>query len=135
MKGLTTVLRVKKRELSDEERRLKELLTKREELKLRERETQERLNSLKSLSVKNPFELGIWKETGRALLKELERLRAEMELLQEQLEKQKEKVAVKRGEVKAVEKFIEKRVREKERREELLLERFIHEVLGSRYTD
>jgi len=135
MKGLTTILRVKKRELSDEERSLKELLTKREELKLRERETQERLNSLKSLNVKNPFELGIWKETGRALLKELERLRAELRLLQERLEKQKERVAVKRGEVKAIEKFIEKQVREKERKEELLLERFIYEVLGSRYTD
>ncbi len=135
MKELKTVLMVKKRELSDEERKLKELLTEVEELKLKEREREERLSSLKNLSVNSPLELGFWKEAGRALLKELHRIREEVNFLQERIENQKKKVVLKRGEVKAVEKLIEKRTREKEKREELLLERFIHEVLGSRYTD
>ncbi len=135
MKGIETVLRVKKRELSDEERKLKELLSKAEEVKLKKKGLQEKLNSLNKLTVKSPVELGFWNETGKALLKELRKVKEELEFLRKEIDKQREKVAVKRGEVKAVEKFIEKREREKERREELLLERFIHEVLSSRYTD
>ena len=133
MKGVETALKIKKRELSEEERRLKELLLKVEELKEREREALKRLGLIKNFKVRNPIELGLCKETGRVFLKEITQLRIEIETLRENIEKQRERVAVKRGEVRAIEQFIERRKREKEKREELLLERFVHEIFVSRF--
>ena len=101
MKGIETALKVKKREFLEEEGKLKELLLQLEELKVKELETQKRVELLKKLKVNTTLEFAFLKETVSTLLKTLERIGEEIITLSEKVEKQKEKVALKRGEIKA----------------------------------
>jgi len=133
MRGVYTILNIKKKEVAAEERKLKELLTELEKLKREEEELRSRLEKLNSLEVKNPCELGFKIETCKSLLKELQSIRRNIESVITRTEKQRAVLARKRGEVKALEKFIEKRKSEEQKREELQLERLIYEVLGSRF--
>ncbi len=133
MKSIKTLLKVKEQEISSERRKLREILNRLENLKLKERELRHHLNSLKRAKVNSPFEFGFLCESGKAILREIESVKAEIARVQEEAERQKEVVALKRGELKAIERFIEKKKREKEQRDELLLERFINEVFNSRF--
>lgn len=132
MRGIKSLLKVKRRELSEEERRLKELLRKLEELKRREKQVNHRIEEIKRLRARTCVEFGIMNEYLKSLIREIDALRRKVIKLSSEIERQKEKLALKRGEVKAVEKLVERREREKLRKEELLLERFINEVLSSR---
>ncbi len=133
MRGVYTILNMKKKEVAAEEKKLKELLTKLEKLKEEEKELRSRLDKLNSLKVKNPRELGFKIEICKNLLKELQSIRENIESVVTTTEKQRAVLARKRGEVKALEKFIEKKKNEKLKREELQLERLIYEVLSSRF--
>ena len=132
MKGFKVLLKVKERELIEEQKKLKDLLGKAEELSLRERELRRYLGLLKGKKVSNVVELGLFFETGKQVLKELDLIREKLEDVQRLISEQRRVVAFKRGEVRAVERYLERKRREKEKREEILLERFIDEVFSSR---
>ncbi len=132
MKGIKSLLKVKRRELSEEEKRLKELLSKLEELKLKEKQVNQKIEEIKRWRARTCIEFGFMNEYSKRLFREIDALRRKTVKLSSEIERQKEKLALKRGEVKAVEKLVERREKEKLKKEELLLERFINEVLNSR---
>ncbi len=132
MKGIKSLLKVKRRELSEEEKRLKELLSKLEELKLKEKQVNQKIEEIKRWRARTCIEFGFMNEYSKRLFREIDALRRKAVKLSSEIERQKEKLALKRGEVKAVEKLVERREKEKLKKEELLLERFINEVLNSR---
>ncbi len=132
MKGIKSLLKVKRRELSEEEKRLRELLSKLEELKLKEKQVNQKIEEIKRWRARTCIEFGFMNEYSKRLFREIDALRRKAVKLSSEIERQKEKLALKRGEVKAVEKLVERREKEKLKKEELLLERFINEVLNSR---
>lgn len=132
MKGIKSLLKVKRRELSEEEKRLRELLRKLEELKLKEKQVNQKIEEIKRWRARTCIEFGFMNEYSKRLFREIDALRRKAVKLSSEIERQKEKLALKRGEVKAVEKLVERREKEKLKKEELLLERFINEVLNSR---
>lgn len=132
MKGIKSLLKVKRRELSEEEKRLKELLSKLEELKLKEKQVNQKIEEIKRWRARTCIEFGFMNEYSKRLFREIDALRRKTVKLSSEIERQKEKLALKRGEVKAVEKLVERREKEKLKKEELLLERFVNEVLNSR---
>lgn len=132
MRGFKILLKVKEKELLEEQKRLKDLLGKAEKLSSRERELYRYLGLLKEKKVSSVLEIGLFFETSRQVLDELTLVRKKLEDVQKLISEQRRVVAFKRGEVRAVERYLERKRREEEKREEILLERFVDEVLGSR---
>jgi hypothetical protein len=122
------ILKLKRRELKEEELKLRTMLHDLQivesEIKLRKRRVQELNSSSFSRIADYAFVLNY----SFFLLKEIEELEVKKENLERNLKVQKEKLSYKRGEVKILENFMKKKRLEKEKRDDVLLERFINEV-------
>ncbi len=131
MKALSLVLKVKRRELKEEEAILRNMLNDLRDLESKLSALEGELAQLKSLSCGRIADFAVVSNYSLFLLRKIEELRLRKDLLEQGIEEQKRRLAYKRGEVKVIENYIKKKFVEKEKRDELLLERFVSEVRRS----
>ncbi|TCK03869.1 hypothetical protein [Phorcysia thermohydrogeniphila] len=129
MRFLSILLKLRKRELRKEKKRLSLLLRELHELE------EERNSLLKALQETSEFEpqdinlLSFKNSYQHHLLGKIANIDREIATLQETIEQQKEKVALINSEIKLLEKRQKYLKQEAEKRADILLERFINEVL------
>ena len=129
MKFLSILLKLIKRELKEEKKKLSLLLKELHELE------NERNSLVKALHKTSKFEpqdinlLSFKSSYQRHLLEKLANVDREIAVLQKSVEQQKEKVALINSEIKLLEKRQKLLKQNAEKRADILLERFINEVL------
>ncbi len=135
MKLLRLLVQIKERELKENQKKLIQIRREIEEKEKEKRKTEEKLLQLEHTDVRTIFELSVATSYSLSLLERLRLLSSEILQLENEAEKVSEKLAVIKSEKKLLEKKMKDIKLKKEKREDVLLERFINEVLTSRNLD
>jgi len=135
MRFLNLLLKLRNKELQEEKKKLSQLLRTLQDLE------KKRNNLLRALKEASEFKaqdislLSFKSSYQHYLLKEIATINEKIANLKETIEQQKEKVALINSEIKLLEKRQRLLKRNEEKRADILLERFINEVLYSHKLD
>ncbi|ADY73881.1 hypothetical protein Dester_1245 [Desulfurobacterium thermolithotrophum DSM 11699] len=130
MKLLNLLIEIKKKELEIEKRKLFLIEKKKSELEAKLKKCKEELEETKKLDVENILILSLRTTFQNQLLEDIENLEKLIISIDRVFEKQKEKIFTINSEIKLLEKKKKAETLKIRKKEDILIERFVNEVLS-----